>query len=231
MSSCKENETVKKKNIAVGRLLAEYLGCFFLVLTGCGAVIVNEITGVLGHLGISMVFGAVIMIMIYSYGSLSGAHFNPAVTVAFWISGRFNGKDIPGYLIAQFAGTLTAAVLLKALFPHAGTMGETLPAHTAGMAFVLELIFTFLLMTVILNVSTGHMEKGIMAGVAIGGTVFLLAVTGGPLTGASMNPARSLGPALVSGNLNALWVYLTAPVIGAALAVYPGKWTTCQELC
>ena len=222
---------MKKKNIAIGRLLAEFLGCFFLVLTGCGAVIINEKTGVLGHLGISMVFGAIIMIMIYSYGSLSGAHFNPAVTIAFWLSGRFEKKDIPGYLIVQFAGALAGAFLLKALFPESGTMGETLPADGTAIAFVLEALFTFLLMTVILNVSTGHMEKGIMAGVAIGGTVFLLATIGGPLTGASMNPARSLGPALAAGKVQALWLYLTAPVLGAALAVYPGKWTTCQELC
>ncbi len=212
------------------RYLAEFMGCFFLIFTACGAIMVSKKTGVPGHLGISLVFGAIIMIMIYSYGSLSGAHFNPAVTLAFWIARRFSARDVPGYMIFQFLGTFLAALTLKLLFPEVATMGETIPAGTNISAFVLEIIFTFILMTVILNVSTGYQEKGIMAGVAIGGTVFLLALMGGPLTGASMNPARTLGPALVSGNFQGLWIYLTAPFLGAALSVIPGYYTTSKEL-
>lgn len=199
-------------------IIAELIGTFFLVLLGCGAVVVNSLYGVLGHLGVAVSFGLVVMVMIYSVGNLSGAHLNPAVTLGFFLAGRIKTGDLLGYLPAQFLGAVLASFLLKAAFPQAGTLGATLPDTGAGLAVATEITATALLMFVILNVSTGHMEKGIMAGVAVGGTVTLLALVAGPLTGASMNPARSLGPALAQGDLSSLWIYLTAPFAGAALA-------------
>ena len=204
-----------KKNIYI----AEAIGTFALVFTGCGAVIVNDLYGMaLGHTGISMVFGLIVMAMIYSIGNISGAHINPAVTLGFFFAGRIKKEEILPYITSQFFGATLAAGLLKLLFSRHETLGATLPAGGIVNAFVFEIVLSFFLMFVILNVSTGHMEKGIMAGVAIGGTVALEALMGGPVSGASMNPARSLGPALVSGNLSTLWIYLTAPVIGTWLA-------------
>lgn len=203
------------KNIYV----AEAIGTFVLVFAGCGAIVVDEIfPGNLGHLGISASFGLVVMAMIYSIGNISGAHLNPAVTLGFVFARRLDKREAPAYIASQMVGAITAALLLLALFPQSDTLGATLPAAGLFSAFVIEVVLTFILMFVILNVSTGHMEKGIMAGVAIGGTIALEALIGGPVSGASMNPARSLGPALISGNLSDLWLYLTAPVVGALLA-------------
>lgn len=203
------------------RHAAEVLGTFALVFAGCGAIIVNDNYGhALGHVGISLVFGLIVMAMIYAVGNISGAHLNPAVTLGFYFAGRFEGRDILPYISCQLAGALLAAALLRCLLPEHETLGATLPADAAIRAFVFEVILSFLLMCVILNVSTGHMEKGIMAGVAIGGTVALEALIGGPVSGASMNPARSIGPAIVSGHLESLWLYVIAPVIGTCLA-YP----------
>lgn len=199
--------------------IAEFMGTFFLVLAGCGAIVVNtELNGVIGHGGIAAAFGLVVMIMIYAVGNISGAHLNPAVTIGFFFAGRFAANRIAPFVVAQFAGAIVASLLLKACFPMNETLGATAPTFSAMNAFVVELILTFGLMFVILNVSTGHMEKGIMAGVAIGGTVAIEALIGGPITGASMNPARSLGPALASGQFQDLWLYLAAPTLGAILA-------------
>lgn len=201
------------------RITAEFLGTFFLVLFGCGAAAVNEMTGVLGHGGVAASFGLVVMIMIYSVGNISGAHLNPAVTLGFFLARRIEGRNLFFYMTAQVLGALAAAFLLLPAFP-ATSLGVTLPSDGFGGAgaFAIEIVLTAILMFVILNVSTGHMEKGIMAGVAVGGTVALCALVGGPLTGASMNPARSLGPALASGEFSFLWLYLIAPLIGSALA-------------
>ena len=210
---------------------AEAIGTFALVFAGCGAIVVNDISGgAIGHGGISAAFGLVVMAMIYAVGDTSGAHFNPAVTVAFWLSKRFPGATVAPYLIAQCSGAILASALWKILAPSHATLGATLPATGLWQVFMLEVVLSFFLMFVILNVATGAKEKGLMAGVAIGATVAMCALIGGPLTGASMNPARSLGPALLSGQLADLWIYLTAPFIGAALAV-PSCKLACDAPC
>jgi aquaporin Z len=181
--------------------------------------VVNDLYGQsLGHLGVSLVFGLVVMVMIYAVGNISGAHLNPAVTVGFYYAKRIGRQEIVPYVSAQVLGAVVASVVLRFMFPDHRYLGATLPAESPVRAFVLEVLLSFVLMFVILNVSTGHMEKGIMAGVAVGGTVALAALFGGPVSGASMNPARSIAPAIVSGHLEHLWIYVTAPVLGAYLA-------------
>ncbi len=210
---------------------AEAIGTFALVFIGCGAIVVNDLSnGVIGHGGIAAAFGLVVMAMIYAVGDTSGAHFNPAVTLAFWLSKRLPGKTVAPYLIAQCLGASLASSLWRLLAPTHETLGATLPATELWQVFLLEVVLSFFLMFVILNVATGAKEKGLMAGVAIGATVAMCALVGGPLTGASMNPARSLGPALFSGQLTHLWLYLTAPFIGAAMAV-PACRLACDTEC
>jgi aquaporin Z len=203
------------------KFLSEVLGTFGLVFTGCGAVIVNDLTGgAVGHLGICTVFGLVVMTMVYSFGDVSGAHINPAVTIAFWLSGRFPLKEVGPYILAQCIGSVAACAILWYLFPDDGSfLGATLVSGTIMQSFLLEVVITFLLMLIIIMVATGPKEVGTLAGIAIGAAVALLALVGGPISGASMNPARSLGPALISGNLQDFWVFVLAPIIGAALAV------------
>ena len=203
------------------KILAEVLGTFGLVFTGCGAIVVNDITGgAIGHLGICTVFGLVVMAMVYSFGDVSGAHINPAVTISFWLAGRFPLKEVAPYVIAQTVGSTMACALLWYLFPADSTfLGATFVSDTVMQSFVLEIAITFLLMLIIIMVATGSKEVGTLAGIAIGAAVAVLALVGGPISGASMNPARSLGPALVSGNLEHIWLYVVAPIIGAALAV------------
>jgi MIP family channel proteins len=206
------------------RCYAEVFGTFALVFTGCGAVIVNDLHGGgLGHLGINIVFGLIVMAMVYSIGNVSGAHINPAVTLGFYFAGRFPANFILPYIASQFAGAILAGVILKFLFPAHPDLGSTSLAVPVGNGVAIEILLTFILMYVILNVSTGHKEKGIMAGVAVGGVVTLNALIGGPLTGAAMNPARALGPALASMHLQSIWLYLVAPVVGALLA-----WPACR---
>ena len=178
-------------------------------------------------MGIALTFGLVVMAMIYAVGDISGAHLNPAVTSAFWLSGRFSINQVLPFICAQCLGAFMASGILRFLFPAHATLGTTLPAGTDMQSFVLELILTFLLMFVILNVSTGAKEKGITAGMAIGATIALEAMFAGKICGASMNPARSLAPAVVSGHLEHLWIYLTAPFAGAALAVFACR--GCQD--
>lgn len=209
------------REMSGNRFAAEGFGTFALVFTGCGAVAVNDTTGgLLGHVGVSLIFGLTVMAMIYSVGNVSGAHINPAVTTSFWLSGHIKRREASLYIASQISGALAAALVLRLLFPDHETLGSTMPAQSAGWirAFAWEAILTFFLMFVIFNVSTGHMEKGIMAGVAVGGTVAMEALLAGPVTGASMNPARSIGPALVSGKVESLWIYVTAPTVGAILA-------------
>jgi aquaporin Z len=202
------------------RLLAEFLGTFALVFAGTGAIVINAVSGgAITHVGIALTFGLIVLAMIYTFGDVSGAHLNPAVTVALAAARRFAWRDVPGYVAAQAAGAFAASGLLRGLFPAHATLGATLPAGTAGQSFVLELILTALLMLVILNVSTGAKEKGITAGLVVGSVIALEAMFAGPICGASMNPVRSLAPAVVSGHLEHLWVYLTAPPLGALLAV------------
>ena len=202
------------------KLLAELLGTFALLFAGTGAIIIDGVShGSIGHAGIALTFGLIVMAMIYTFGDVSGAHLNPAVTLAFAVAGRFSWREVPGYLGAQATGALAASGLLRVLFPLDATLGATLPAGTDGQSFILETVLTAMLMLTILSVSTGSKEKGITAGIAIGSIIGLEAMFAGPICGASMNPFRSLAPALVSGNLAHLWLYLVAPVLGACLAV------------
>jgi aquaporin NIP len=202
------------------RLFAEFLGTFGLVFAGTGAIVINAASGGgITHVGIALTFGLIVLAMIYTFGDVSGAHLNPAVTIAFAVAHRFGWNQAPAYILAQVAGAFTASVLLRFLFPLDASLGATLLVGSAMQSFVLEIILTFLLMLVILSVSTGAKEKGVMAGVAIGAIIGLEAMFAGPICGASMNPARSLAPAVVSGHVHFLWIYLFAPVIGAVLAV------------
>ncbi|HYG75559.1 MAG TPA: aquaporin [Planctomycetota bacterium] len=202
---------------------AELLGTFMLVFFGCGAVVTNTATGgAVGLIGIALTFGLVVLALIQALGDVSGAHLNPAVTIGLFVAKRINAATVAPYVIAQCAGAIFAALLLHALFPNDKGLGATLPGAsiTVTQVFILETVLTFFLMFVILSVTTGAKEKGITAGIAISSVVTLEILFAGPLTGASMNPARSIGPALVSGQLNHIAVYIAAPVIGACLAAF-----------
>jgi len=202
------------------KLCAEIFGTFGLVFAGTGAIIINETTnGAITHVGIALTFGLVVLAMIYTFGDISGAHFNPAVTIGFWAARRLPGRDVVPYIASQCAGALLASGILRLLFPKNALLGATLPAGSELQSFVLETILTFLLMLTILNVSTGAKEKGITAGIAVGSVIALEAMFAGPICGASMNPARSLAPALVSLHPEHLWLYILAPVLGACLAM------------
>lgn len=202
------------------KLAAELLGTFALVFAGTGAVVTNDVSGgTVSHVGIALTFGLVVLAMVYAVGDVSGAHLNPAVTLGFFAARRFEGRLVAPYIAGQCTGAMLASLILRLLFPTNATLGATLPAGDALQSFVLEAILTFLLMFVILSVSTGSKEKGVLAGVAVGSVIALEALFAGPISGASMNPARSLAPALVSLRLDSLWVYLTAPVLGACAGV------------
>lgn len=202
------------------RAAAEFFGTFAMVFAGTGAIVINATSnGAISHVGIALTFGLVVMAMIYALGEISGAHINPAVTLGFWLARNFETKALVPYIAAQLAGAIVASLLLLLLFGNVAHLGATLPSDTAQQSFVLEIVLTLILMFVILGVSTGSRETGIMAGAAVGGVVALEAMFAGPISGASMNPARSLGPALVSGHFEHLWIYLIAPVAGALLAV------------
>lgn len=203
------------------KLLSEFLGTFGLVFTGCGAIVVNQVSGgAIGHFGICTIFGLIVMALVYAFGDVSGAHINPAVTIAFWISKRFPLQEVGPYILAQCLGSVAASGLLLFLFPQDVTfLGSTTVSDGLAQAIIMELVITFLLMLIIIMVATGSKEVGTMAGIAIGAAVAVLALVAGPITGASMNPARSIGPALVSGHFQDLWIYVIAPILGAALAV------------
>jgi aquaporin NIP len=207
--------------------LAEFLGTFALVFCGTGAIIINEQThGVIGHIGIAITFGAIIASMIYTFANLSGAHFNPAVTLAFSIIKLFPARKIAPYLISQIAGAFAATLVLKMLFSENQNLGSTLPAGSNMQSFVLEFILTYFLMLTILFTSQGPEKTQQLAGLAIGTVILLEAMFAGPICGASMNPARSLAPGLVSGNIQTIWIYLLAPVFGSLSASFSYKFLT-----
>ena len=190
------------------------------MFTGTGAIIINEARGgVITHVGIALTFGLIVLAMIYTLGDISGAHLNPAVTIGFWAARRMPGREVLPYVGSQLTGAWLASELLRSLFPENILLGATLPVGSDWQSFVLEGVLTFLLMLTILNVSTGAKEKGITAGIAVGAVIALEAMFAGPVCGASMNPARSLAPALVSGHLEHVWIYLAAPPLGACAAM------------
>ncbi len=204
-------------------LLAELLGTAVLLIFGTGAAVVDEQTHALGHGGVAAAFGLVVFVLIQRLGATSGAHINPAVTLGFWAMGRFPGRRVLPYVAAQLAGAALGTLLVKAIAGPGSTLGATLPAHGAWPALGIETFLTGWLMLVILRVTAGSKEAGLLAGLAISATVALEALVAGPLTGASMNPARSLGPALLGGIWTDWWVYVVGPVAGALLAVAVDK--------
>jgi aquaporin Z len=200
--------------------IAEALGTLFLVLCGTLAIVVNDASGgAVTHVGISLAFGLAVIMVIQTFGDVSGAHVNPAVTLGFWAARRLPGDRVLPYVASQCAGAVAASLIVKALFPEHPHLGATVPAGHAMQALVLEIVLTFMLMLTIVSVSTGSREQGLTAGLVIGAVVALEALIGGPVSGASMNPARSLGPALVSGDLSILWLYVLAPAAGALAAI------------
>ncbi|MBA3828642.1 MAG: aquaporin [Taibaiella sp.] len=202
------------------KYISEFLGTYFLVFAGTGAIIINSLhQGVITHAGIAITFGLVVMSMIYAFGDISGAHLNPAVSIAFTLAKKFPAAQLLPYILFQLAGAIAASATLRLLFPANELLGATLPSGTEAQSFTMELLLTFFLMLVILSVSSDGKEKGMFAGLAIGAVVALEAMFAGPVCGASMNPARSIGPAIISGHLYSLWLYIAAPVLGAALAV------------
>ena len=209
----KEKRTLRK-------LAAECFGTFALVFAGTGAIIINDVSGgAITHAGIALTFGLIVLAMIFTVGEVSGAHLNPAVTVGLAVAGRFERRLVVPYCLSQVMGAFSASLVLKVLFPQHATLGATLPAGAVLQSFVLEAILTLILMVVILSLFSCSGEKRVIAAIAIGAVIALEAMFAGPICGASMNPARSLAPAVVSGQLQSLWVYLVAPVLGAVLAI------------
>ncbi len=214
------------------RYCAEFIATFVLVFAGTGAIVIDGVSGgVIGHLGVALTFGLVVMAMIHTLGEVSGAHMNPAVTIGFWVARRFPAADIGPYVAAQVAGAITASALLLLLFPEHGTLGNTVPAGSVGQSLLLEIVLAFILMFTIIHVAEGSKERGLLAGLTIGGVVGMEALFAGPVSGASMNPARSIGPALVSGNLTHLWIYIVAPLSGAVAAIFVCRWALSPDCC
>lgn len=208
---------------------AEFIGTFFLVFFGCGAVVVTETASPATGPFIPIIFGGAVTVMIYAVGHISGAHFNPAVTLAFWITGRLNLIRVPGYVLAQCAGATLASAAHAGIWGGGHSFGTT--GFTGGLvaAVLIEWFLSFALMFVIMSVATDARAVGELAGIAIGTTVAVCAFVGGPLTGASMNPARSLGPALVAADFSGLWLYLTVPVAGACAGALIYEWIRCHR--
>ena len=204
----------------IKKLAAELLGTFALVFAGTGAITINDVSGgQITHVGVALTFGLIVFAMIHAVGDVSGAHLNPVVTLGLFAARRIEGRIVVPYIVSQCMGAVLASLFLRLLFPDHTTLGATIPAGAAMQSFVLEVFLTWLLMFVVLSFSVGTKERGQWAGVVVGAVVALEALFAGPICGASMNPARSLGPALVSLRLDYLWIYLIAPPIGALLAV------------
>ena len=202
------------------KYLAEFLGTYALVFACTGAATINQqFNGIITLVGCAMVCGLIVMSMIYAFGDLSGAHMNPAVSIAFTVAGRFPAKQLAPYIASQFAGGLLASLTIHLLFPASELIGANMPSGPDLQSFVMEVILTFFLMLVIINVASGSKEQGMFAGLAIGAVVALEVMFAGPVSGGSMNPVRSLSPAIISGHLQHQWIYLTAPVLGAVMAM------------
>jgi MIP family channel proteins len=207
------------------RCFAELIGTFVLVTGGCGVVLVNQATatasepGVVTLVGVALVWGLLVMSLASALGDLSGCHINPAVTIGFAVAGRFPWKEVVPYIAAQVVGAFAAILFLKGLFPTSTTLAATTPDGDPWRSFALEIFLTWFLMLAVLGVSTGAKEKGVTAALVVGGVIALEVLFGGPISGASMNPARSLAPAVVSGKVEVVWLYLIAPTLGAVLAV------------
>lgn len=214
-------------NRCLQKCLAEFIGTYALVFFGCGSIMAAERLG-LPAFAIPLVFGAVVAVMIYTVGHISGAHFNPAVTLAFTITRHFPLRQVIPYWLAQLLGGIIAMAALAYMMPAGQSYGATVPLIGVGMAFAWETMLSFFLMLVIIAVATDTRAEGMMAGIAIGAIVALCAYLGGPLTGASMNPARSLAPALFQGGVDNLWIYLTAPFLGATLGALAYQRMRCE---
>jgi len=202
------------------KCIAEFLGTYALVFAGTGAIVIDQQThGSITHVGVAITFGLIVMSMIYALGDISGAHLNPAVSIAFAAAKKFQVKELVPFILSQLSGAVGASFTLKYLFPDNQFLGATIPAGSDMQSFILEFILTFFLMLVIINVAKGSKEQGMFAGLAIGSVVALEAMFAGPICGASMNPARSFGPAVVSGHMEHLWIYLSATTLGASSAI------------
>jgi aquaporin NIP len=209
----------------IKKYIAEFIGTYIMVFCGTGAMVIDEQThGSVTHVGVAITFGLVVMSLIYALGNVSGAHINPAVSIAFTLAGKFPVKCLIPYITSQLAGAILASFTLKFLFPADIHLGGTLPAGTDAQSFIFEFILTYILMLVIINVATGSKEQGMFAGLAIGGVVLFEAMFAGPICGASMNPARSIGPAVASGDYHSLWLYIVSPIMGASVAVLCWKY-------
>ena len=209
--------------------LAEFLGTFFLIFFGCGSMVLAELIPSYNSSFIPIIWGGAVMIMIYAVGHISGAHFNPAVTIAFWIGKRFPGKRVAGYLASQLVGAFMASLVHLAIWGGEHKFGMTIPTISITGAILVEFILSFALMFVIMSVATDSRAVGELAGIAIGATVGLCAFVGGPLTNASMNPARSIGPAILARDFSLLWLYILIPILGAVIGAITYEWIRCQK--